>query len=221
MFLLVLACTVSAFVIGGIPFGYLAGRVLLGDDIRRHGSGNIGATNVWRVLGWKAGLTVLLLDALKGMLPVLAAGEVLRRSGLGDQSQLAPVMAGLAAILGHMFPVWLRLRGGKGVATALGAVLVVAPFHSAVSLLVFAVAVALFRMVSLASVLAAAGFLVFHFQKYGVSSFSANRLPLTVFAIIVPLVIIWRHRTNLVRILNGTESRIGGSKRPSQEKSGP
>jgi len=221
MFLLVLACTVSAFVIGGIPFGYLAGRVLLGDDIRRHGSGNIGATNVWRVLGWKAGLTVLLLDALKGMLPVLAAGEVLRRSGLGDQSQLAPVMAGLAAILGHMYPVWLRLRGGKGVATALGAVLVVAPFHSAVSLLVFAVAVALFRMVSLASVLAAAGFLVFHFQKYGVSSFSANRLPLTVFAIIVPLVIIWRHRTNLVRILNGTESRIGGSKRPPQEKSGP
>jgi len=221
MFLLVLACAVLAFVIGGIPFGYLAGRLLLGDDIRRHGSGNIGATNVWRVLGWKAGLTVLLLDALKGMLPVLAAGEVLRRSGLGDQSQLTPVMAGLAAILGHMYPVWLRLRGGKGVATALGAVLVVAPLHSAVSFLVFATAVALFQMASLASVLAAAGFMLFHFQQYGVSSFSANRLPLTVFAIIVPLVIIWRHRTNLVRILNGTESRIGGLKRPPQEKSEP
>lgn len=221
MFLLVLACTVAAFVIGGIPFGFLAGRILLGDDIRRHGSGNIGATNVWRVLGWKAGLTVLWLDALKGMLPVLAAGELARRSGMDDQSQFAPVMAGLAAILGHMYPVWLRLRGGKGVATALGAVLVVAPLHSAVSLAVFATAVGLFRMVSLASILAAAGFLVFHFQKYGMSSFSVNRLPLTVFAMIVPAVIIWRHRTNLVRILNGTESRIGGSKRPAQEDSRP
>lgn len=221
MFLLVLACTVAAFVTGGIPFGYLAGRVLLRDDIRRHGSGNIGATNVWRVLGWKAGLTVLLLDALKGMLPVLAAGEVMRTAGVDDQSQVATVMSGFAAILGHMYPVWLRLRGGKGVATALGAVLVVAPLHSAVSLVVFAAAVAVFRMVSLASILAAVGFLVFHFQKYGMSAFSENRLPLTVFAMIVPAVIIWRHRTNLVRILNGTESRIGSSKRPPQENSRP
>jgi glycerol-3-phosphate acyltransferase PlsY len=134
--------------------------------------------------------------------------------------QLAPVLAGLAAILGHMYPVWLEPRGGKGVATALGAVLVVA-FSQRGLVICFCSRRGSFSDGFAGFVLAAAGFLVFHFQKYGVSSFSANRLPLTVFAIIVPLVIIWRHRTNLVRILNGTESRIGGSKRPPQEKSGP
>ncbi|MEY3228155.1 MAG: acyltransferase, partial [Planctomycetota bacterium] len=112
MVLLVLACALVSFLIGGIPFGFLAGRLLLGDDIRRHGSGNIGATNVWRVLGWKAGVLVLLLDALKGMLPVLAAGAVMRWAAVDDRGQVAPLMSGLAAIFGHMYPVWLGLRGG-------------------------------------------------------------------------------------------------------------
>jgi glycerol-3-phosphate acyltransferase PlsY len=221
MVLLVLACALVSFLIGGIPFGFLAGRLLLGDDIRRHGSGNIGATNVWRVLGWKAGVLVLLLDALKGMLPVLAAGAVMRWAAVDDRGQVAPLMSGLAAIFGHMYPVWLGLRGGKGVATALGAVLVAAPLHSAAALVVFVLSLAVSRMVSLASILAALGFLVFHLQKYGMAALSTNRLPLTVFSLIVPAVIIWRHRTNLVRIVNGTERRIGGSKRPPQEQSQP
>ena len=165
MFLVIaLWCSVAAFVIGGIPFGYLAGRRLLGDDIRRHGSGNIGTTNVWRVLGWRAGVVVLVLDALKGMLPVLGTAWVMRRSGLDDPTQLAPVLAGLSAILGHMYPVWLRLSGGKGVATAMGVVLVVAPLHSAVALLTFAVSLLFSRMVSLSSILAALAFLIFHLQ---------------------------------------------------------
>ncbi|MFN9236818.1 MAG: glycerol-3-phosphate 1-O-acyltransferase PlsY [Planctomyces sp.] len=221
MVLLVLACALVSFLIGGIPFGFLAGRLLLGDDIRRHGSGNIGATNVWRVLGWKAGVLVLLLDALKGMLPVLAAGAVMRWAAVDDRGQVAPLMSGLAAIFGHMYPVWLGLRGGKGVATALGAVLVAAPLHSAAALVVFVLSLAVSRMVSLASILAALGFLVFHLQKYGMAALSTTRLPLTVFSLIVPAVIIWRHRTNLVRIVNGTERRIGGSKRPPEEQSQP
>ncbi|MEY4188009.1 MAG: acyltransferase [Planctomycetota bacterium] len=221
MVLLVLACVLVSFLIGGIPFGFLAGRLLLGDDIRRHGSGNTGATNVWRVLGWKAGVLVLLLDALKGMLPVLASAVVMRRAGVDDQGQVAPLMSGLAAIFGHMYPVWLGFRGGKGVATALGVVVVAAPLHSAAALVVFALSLGLFRMVSLASILAALGFLVFHLQKYGLSGLSANRLPLTLFSLIVPAVIIWRHRTNLVRIFNGTERRIGGSKRPPEEHTQP
>ncbi|MFN5078962.1 MAG: glycerol-3-phosphate acyltransferase [Planctomyces sp.] len=112
-------------------------------------------------------------------------------------------------------------RGRKGVATALGAVLEAAPLHSAAALVVFVLSLAVSRMVSLASILAALGFLVFHLQKYGMAALSTNRLPLTVFSLIVPAVIIWRHRTNLVRIVNGTERRIGGSKRPPEEQSQP
>ncbi|MFO0252298.1 MAG: glycerol-3-phosphate acyltransferase, partial [Planctomyces sp.] len=167
------------------------------------------------------GVLVLLLDALKGMLPVLAAGAVMRWAAVDDRGQVAPLMSGLAAIFGHMYPVWLGLRGGKGVATALGAVLVAAPLHSAAALVVFVLSLAVSRMVSLASILAALGFLVFHLQKYGMAALSTNRLPLTVFSLIVPAVIIWRHRTNLVRIVNGTERRIGGSKRPPEEQSQP
>lgn len=217
----VLVCVLVSFLIGGIPFGFIAGRLLLGDDIRRHGSGNTGATNVWRVLGWKAGVLVLLLDALKGMLPVLGAGSVMRWLAVDDAGQVAPLMSGLAAIFGHMYPVWLGFRGGKGVATALGAVLVAAPLHSVVALVVFVLSLAVSRMVSLASILAAMGFLVFHLQKYGVAALSADRVPLTLFSLIVPAVIIWRHRSNLVRIVNGTERRIGGSKRPPEENSQP
>ena len=221
MVLVIALCSVAAFVIGGIPFGYLAGRLLLGDDIRRHGSGNIGTTNVWRVLGWRAGVVVLVLDALKGMLPVLGTAWVMRRSGLDDPTQLAPVLAGLSAILGHMYPVWLRLSGGKGVATAMGVVLVVAPLHSAVALLTFAVSLLFSRMVSLSSILAALAFLIFHLQKSGLAAWSMNRLPLTIFSVIVPATILWRHRSNVVRILNGTERRIGSAKGPPEENSKP
>ena len=117
---MMIACCLTAFVVGGIPFGYLVGHLILKDDIRKHGSGNIGATNVARVIGWKWGSIVLILDAIKGLSPTLAAKMLL--SSRPDCSPnfvlFATIATGIAAILGHMYPVWLRLRGGKGVATA-------------------------------------------------------------------------------------------------------
>ena len=107
------AFCVIAFLVGGIPFGYLVGRSLLKDDIRKHGSGNIGATNVARLLGWKWGFIVLFLDALKGLLPTLATKLFLKNHGSEELVNLGAILAGISCIVGHMYPIWLKLRGGK------------------------------------------------------------------------------------------------------------
>jgi glycerol-3-phosphate acyltransferase PlsY len=203
-----------AFLIGGIPFGYVTGLLVLGDDIRKHGSGNIGATNVWRVLGWKCGLLVLLLDALKGLLPTALSEMVVRFSGHTPPEWLM-VAAGLSAIAGHMFPVWLRFRGGKGVATALGVVLVISPKSSGVAFVAFVVAMLASRMVSLSSIVAALAYAAAHLWLGGESVWTSRGLPAAMFALIVPTLIIWRHRGNIRRILNGTESRFGRSAKPT------
>ena len=136
MFVISAFC-ILAFLIGGIPFGYLLGRVLLKDDIRKHGSGNIGATNVARILGWKWGFIVLFLDALKGLLPTLATKLYLQEHSSVGLMNLGAILAGICCIVGHMYPIWLKLRGGKGVATALGVILVIAPMASGVALATF------------------------------------------------------------------------------------
>ena len=124
MGLVIFGFCVIAVLVGGVPFGYLIVRLILKDDIRNHGSGNIGATNVARILGWKWGFVVLFLDALKGLLPTLATRLYLRDSGGIELMHLGTILAGICCIVGHMYPVWLKLRGGKGVATALGVILV-------------------------------------------------------------------------------------------------
>jgi glycerol-3-phosphate acyltransferase PlsY len=205
-----------AFLLGGIPFGYVIGRLVLRDDIRRHGSGNIGATNVWRVLGWKCGVSVLLLDALKGLLPTALSEIVVRAAGHTPPEWLM-VAAGLSAIAGHMFPVWLRFHGGKGVATALGVVLVISPKASGFSLAAFLVVMLASRMVSLSSIVAALAYAGAHLWLQGDAAWTTRGLPATVFALVVPALIIWRHRGNIRRILNGTESRFGRSAKPPDE----
>lgn len=204
---------ILAFLLGGIPFGYVVGRLVLRDDIRRHGSGNIGATNVWRVLGWKYGVSVLLLDALKGLLPTALSGICVRAAGYVPADWLM-VAAGLSAIAGHMFPVWLHFHGGKGVATALGVVLVISPKSSGVSLLAFLLVMLASRMVSLSSIIAALAYAGSHLWLMGSSAWTPRGLPATLFALIVPALIIWRHRSNIRRILNGTENRFGRSAKP-------
>jgi glycerol-3-phosphate acyltransferase PlsY len=191
------------------------GRLVLHDDIRRHGSGNIGATNVWRVLGWKYGVLVLVLDAFKGLLPTMCSEIALRSFGLQPPTWLM-VFSGLSAIAGHMFPVWLRFHGGKGVATALGVVLVIAPKSAALSLCGFLLVFVPSRMVSLSSITAAVVYAVSHLILQGSAAWSPARLPATLFALVVPALIIWRHRGNIRRILNGTENRLGRSPRPPQ-----
>lgn len=208
---------VIAFLIGGIPFGYLIARVVLKDDIRKHGSGNIGATNVGRVCGWKWGSLVLVLDALKGLLPTLACHWLASSNSSVHLLQLLTILTGISAIAGHMFPVWLGFKGGKGVATALGVVLVISWEASLVALLFFVITVILSRMVALASIAAALAFMVTQLILHGNKTLDPAYLPMTIFSIVIPLLIIWRHRSNIQRILRGEENRIGARKPSSEE----
>ncbi len=204
-----IVCCLIAFVVGGIPFGYLAGRYVLHDDIRSHGSGNIGATNVARVIGWKWGAIVLALDAVKGLVPTLGAQMLLTSRLNPDQLLLVVIATGVCTIAGHMYPVWLRLRGGKGVATAMGVVAVISPMATLVALGFFFVVVLTTRIVALASIVASLSFSVTQLFLLGKSAMTLSKLPLTLFAIIVPVMIVWRHRANIKRMWRGEERRFG------------
>ncbi|WP_420209445.1 glycerol-3-phosphate 1-O-acyltransferase PlsY [Candidatus Electronema sp. JC] len=193
----------AAYLIGSIPFGLLLSR-RSGIDIRQHGSGNIGATNVSRLVGKKIGLLTLFFDAAKGFLPMLAAGLLLG----GDDSSRDTVTAlcGAAAVTGHMFPVFLRFKGGKGVATALGIFLYLAPKALLVSVAIFIAVTAPTGFVSLGSLLGAAAMptSLYFFDE-----------PLWKFwlAAFVALMIWIKHQQNIRRLLNGTEKRFGEKER--------
>jgi glycerol-3-phosphate acyltransferase PlsY len=219
------ACTIAlliAYLVGSLPFGFLIARYVAGVDIRKSGSGNIGATNVARVLGKKLGIAVLVLDCLKGALPTLILPPVLTDSAT-FRLHLA-VLSGTAAILGHMFPCWLKFHGGKGVATALGVALALGPLSTAAAFVVFVLCVALTRIVSLGSILAACTFCGVELWQLRPSPFSDETWSLAAFSTLVPLLIILRHRSNLARLLRGTEPKFqfGGkseSRSPAQPHS--
>jgi glycerol-3-phosphate acyltransferase PlsY len=222
------ACTIAlliAYLVGSLPFGFLIARYVAGVDIRKSGSGNIGATNVARVLGKKLGIAVLVLDCLKGALPTLILPVVLSDSAT-FRLHLA-VLSGAAAILGHMFPCWLKFRGGKGVATALGVALALdpssTPLSTGAALLVFVVCVALTRIVSLGSILAACTFCGVELWQLRPSPFGDETWSLAAFSTLVPLLIILRHRSNLARLLRGTEPRFqfGGKSEPTLAEQPP
>jgi acyl phosphate:glycerol-3-phosphate acyltransferase len=206
---LAIVCCLIAFVVGGIPFGYLAGRYVLHDDIRSHGSGNIGATNVARVIGWKWGAIVLVLDAIKGLVPTLAAQLVLKSRLDPDRLLLVVIATGVCTIAGHMYPVWLRLRGGKGVATAMGVVVVISPIATVIAVGIFLLVALSTRIVALASIAASLSFSVTQLFLLGKTAVSLPKLPLTLFSVIVPVMIVWRHRANIARIWRGEERRMG------------
>lgn len=197
---------IASYLAGSVPFGMMIGRAVKGIDLRDHGSGNIGATNAGRVLGKKWGLICLVLDALKGLLPVLFfpgwfCGA--DQSSPDAQADLA-VLAGVSTILGHMFPCWLGFRGGKGVATSLGVVAILSPWGLAVGAVVFFGTFALFRIVSLSSMLAAICFGLFYLTPA-----SRHSVSLALFSAAVPLLIIVQHRANVRRLLTGEESQFG------------
>ena len=210
-----------AFFCGSIPFGLLIGRAR-GIDIRQHGSKNIGATNVGRVLGRRAGFTCFVLDVLKGLIPALLAGllaALLRPSPF--DGPIAPRDAWLwlavmgAAVLGHMYSPWVGFKGGKGVATGLGAMLGLYPYMTVPALTAFAIwtlVVTLWRYVSLASIVAALSLplLVAGWSLAGPSrSVEASLLPFIAVAAVLGLLVVWRHRGNIRRLLAGTETAIG------------
>jgi len=216
-----LIVAVMAYLLGSIPFGYLLVRIFRGEDIRLTGSGNIGATNVARSGAKGLGIATLALDALKGALAVwlasALAGSKYNLCGDFFQHPCAPALrlmslAALFAVLGHVFPVWLRFKGGKGVATALGVFCVLFPAAILVALAIFILVVAVTRYVSLGSIL---GAIAFPAAAYFLQSTDAMSLLL---ASSVSLIVILKHHQNIGRLLSGTESRFGAAKAPVAEK---
>ncbi len=193
----------ATYFLGAVPFGYLVARAC-GVEIRAHGSGNIGATNVGRVLGRRFGILVFLLDFAKGTVPVLAARWV---PAPDLPAESLPAAAGVAAFLGHLFPIYLGFRGGKGVATAAGVVVVLVPWLALAALLTWIVVLSSTRMVSLAS-LAAAALLCGLRLTLTPSPWSADHGIVTVFCLVVAGFIGVRHGANVQRLLQGTENRI-------------
>ena len=190
----------AAYLLGSIPNGLLVGRAR-GVDLREHGSRNIGATNAGRVLGRKYGLAVFFLDALKGFLPALVGQRF-----YSDVAAAAGLLAGVAAILGHMFPIYLRFRGGKGVATAAGVFLGLTPLSAGMALLTWAFVLFCSRMVAAASLVAAWVFPPLMIFLDG--GLTREKLPACIASMAVAALITWRHSTNIGRILRGEEPRI-------------
>lgn len=190
---------------GAIPAGLIAGKLFKGVDIREHGSGNIGFTNALRVLGVVPGAVVLLADVAKGVVPVL----LISRLGTIQANALTPYIRELCggfAIIGHIWTVYLKFRGGKGVATSLGVFLSVYPLAGLISLGVWIVAVGIIRYVSLGSILLCISFCVVVFITYGPRVWSMGIMGLTVTAIVI-----YRHRGNIQRLLAGEERKFGHS----------
>jgi acyl phosphate:glycerol-3-phosphate acyltransferase len=195
------------YLLGSIPFGYLLVRATGGGDIRFQGSGNIGATNVVRSSGWTIGVLTLLLDAAKGSFAVWLADHFSR-----GNIHLA-IYAGLAAILGHVFPVWLRFDGGKGVATSLGVFLVICWPAVAAAAILFVLVVAFWRYVSLGSISAAAALPLLVYLLYAPGH--APPTAVTFSTLLAAALVIVKHRDNIERLLAGTEPRFEiGRKKP-------
>ena len=207
-----LGAVVAAYLVGSIPFGLLVARAK-GVDIRAHGSGNIGATNVGRVLGRKFGVLVFALDFLKGVVAValvptvgvgwLADGAEVARAGVA-------VGCAAAAFVGHLFPVWLGFRGGRGVAVGAGAVAVLTPGPFLLALVLFAAVLSASRYMSLAS-LAGVGMLVISYLVSAAAPWTGDGLPLTLFLLIGGAAVVVRHLPNLARLLRGSEHRFAPS----------
>jgi glycerol-3-phosphate acyltransferase PlsY len=196
---------VIAYLLGSIPFGYLLVRIFRKQDIRATGSGNIGATNVVRSGAKGLGALTFLLDGAKGYVAVFAAGWL-----LGERFSEPNIYAVAAffVVIGHMHPVWLRFKGGKGVATALGVFLALSPIAALTGLAVFIVVFAIWRYVSLASIVAA---VVFPILALVLGRDRLTPLFATVL-ILIPALVILKHRQNIVRLLHGTEYRFGKAK---------
>lgn len=200
------AALAAGYLLGSVPFGVLLTRLLTGKDVRTVGSGNIGASNVARAAGKKAGVLTLLLDAAKAALPMLAARALAPDRATG---QTFAVIVGLAAFAGHLYPVWLGFKGGKGVATALGVFLVLAPLPALVALAAFGVAYGLTRIPAVGSLAGTAVCCAGTFaQELAIHGREAWGSPVPWAGLSVGLVIVWRHRANIARLVRGTENRV-------------
>jgi glycerol-3-phosphate acyltransferase PlsY len=204
-----LSIPAAAYLLGSIPFGLLLGKLFGAADVRKAGSGNIGATNVARVAGPLAGILTLLLDAAKGALAVLLAAR------LTNDSALWMMIAGLCALVGHCFPIWLGFRGGKGVATAAGIFLVLCPPAFLGAVILFFLVVLYWRFVSLASISAAAAMplLIYFFW----APHHAPPYVVTFGSLGAALLIVYKHDANIQRLVQGDEPKFSLRKKASKE----
>ena len=202
----------ASYLIGSVPFAFFAGKVLAGVDIRTVGSGNVGATNVARLFAGAKGVAVFLvvfvLDVGKGVAAGGLAAAARAVTGRDDAAPAFGIVFGLSAIAGHLFPVWLRFKGGKAVATSCGVMLALAPVEVGIAVAVWMIVAGLTRYVSLASILAVVGLLAARFAV-APRPWERNDLPLSLLMLLVAALIIVRHRSNVRRLLAGTESKIG------------
>ncbi len=220
-------CPLLAFLLGSIPFGLLMAKSR-GIDIRAHGSGNIGATNVLRVMGKKYGIPCLLLDMLKGFIPVVLAISLIQFegsknpmsiAGLASQAgefpmltaQIFQVITGLCAILGHNYSPWVGFKGGKGIATSAGVLIALMPAAIVILLVVWLLVFLISRYVSLASIIAALALplvMLWGSWFHGKIQDGTWNKSLFIFTLIIAFLAVWKHRSNIQRLINGTENRF-------------
>ncbi len=204
MITVILICII-AYLLGSIPTSFIFGKLTQGIDLRKYGSGNVGATNALRVLGTPVGLLTLLIDLAKGFFPVFIVQNLLPSPDL-----LLPILAALAAILGHIFTIFLKFKGGKGVATSAGAIIALAPEHVLVALTIFLIIVILTRFVSLGSIIAALSLFILQLIQFLQTDFDNSEL--FIFISFVVIFILIKHRANIKRLLQGKENKISFKK---------
>lgn len=219
-----------SYLIGSIPTSIIAGKLLRGIDIRDFGSGNAGGTNAFRVLGWKTGLTVTILDIIKGAIAAISVVVFFEAHPLGPLPDINPIalrlIAGLSAVFGHVFTVFAGFKGGKGVSTAAGMMFGIAPVTTLIVLGIFLLVIFISRYVSVASMLAAIAFPMiiairkylfdlgsfknYYFDLFNTSVYIRDSLDyhLLIFGLIVALAIIYTHRENIRRLFSGNENRV-------------
>ena len=195
---LIVISIIAAYLIGSIPTGLICGRLLKGIDIRDYGSGNIGATNVFRVVGKLPGIIVLIIDILKGFVPVVMFPYT---TGISVSEGLFKVLISAAVISGHNWTVFANFKGGKGIATGAGVFLAISPFSTGITLVLFCIIIALTKYISLGSICSAVvlPILLLLFK---------SPLEYTLFGLIMGLIVIYRHKENIKRLIKGTENRI-------------
>lgn len=198
---LLLAVIASSYLLGSIPTSYIFGKLFKGVDIREHGSGNVGATNVYRVVGKLPGFIVLALDLAKGLIPVTLFSGFLLNRGAGFDRETIQVFLGASVIAGHIWTIFLRFKGGKGVATAAGVVLGIEPKFLILALLIWIIVFVIIRYVSTSSICSALSIPVI-FALSGASS------KLVIFTAVISFIIIYRHRPNIERLIRGEEKKI-------------
>jgi len=215
---------ILAYLVGSIPTAIIITKLVKGIDIREHGSGNSGGSNVFRVIGWKYGLLTIILDALKGAIAVL----LISRLYLGsfpfpnatpfDDFTLVQIIAGLSAVIGHIWTIFAGFKGGKGIATALGFLITIITVDMLLALAVFVIVVSLSKYISLGSIMAAASIPLILFVRHDLFHATVQGYgTILPFAIAIAFLVMYTHRSNLARLVKGTENKINFSKKNSKK----